>query len=512
MSDTKNIISKPVTVFHDRRLPERAEPVGYAALIDSCGLVVPLPRRLCAIGARHKIYEENGWRIFTPRYRPEPTLDGHLTFALKYEGLDLAVLKRVFGAVGERAVETLVRARPTGGYSRRIWFLYEWLTGARLDLPDARKGTYALVVDPEKQWAVTGETSSRHRVKNNLPGTPAFCPMIERTRSLDDFVGMNLTERARRVVADVPKDLVARAAAFLLIKDSRSSYAIEGERAPQSRIHRWGRVIGQAGTQPLDEDEFLRLQGIVIGDGRFVRIGWRADGGFVGEHDRETRAPLPVHISASPRDLPGLIEGLIDFDRGAARELDPVLAAAVLAFGFVYIHPFVDGNGRIHRYLIHHILAQRGFNPPGVVFPVSAAILERVDEYRQVLESYSARLVPLIQWRATPENNIEVLNETADFYRYFDATAHAEFLFSCVARTIEVDLPNETGFLRRYDLFRKRVEEMIDMPGGTVDLLFRFIRQNDGKLSGQAREKEFVALTDEEAAQIEEIYRRTQEE
>ncbi len=512
MSDTRNIISKPVTVFHERRLPERAEPVGYGALIDSLGLAVPLPRRLCAIGAHHKVYKKNGWRIYTPRHRPEPTLNGHLTFALKYEGLDLAILKRVFEAVGGQAVEALVRARPTGSYARRIWFLYEWLTGSHLDLPDADKGTYALVVDPKQQWAVTGETSSRHRVKNNLPGTPAFCPMIERTKALDDFVEMNLTERARQVLADVPKDLVARAAAFLLIKDSRASYAIEGERPPQSRIQRWGRAIGQAGMQPLDEDEFLRLQRIVIGDGRFVRIGWRDEGGFVGEHDRETRMPLPIHISANPGDLKGLIEGLIAFDRGAARELDPVLAAAVLAFGFVYIHPFVDGNGRIHRYLIHHVLAQRGFNPPGVVFPVSAAILEHVDEYRHVLESYSARLLPLIQWRPTPESNVEVINDTIDFYRYFDATVHAEFLFSCVAQTIEVDLPNETGFLRRYDLFKQRIEDMIDMPGGTVNLLFSFLRQNDGKLSGRAREKEFAALTDKEAEQIEEIYRQAQGE
>lgn len=506
MSEEKNIISDPVIVFHERRLPERAEPVGYAALIHAYSLSVPLPRHLCAIGARHKVYQEADWHIYTPRHRPEANLEGHLTFAIKYEGLDLTVLKRLFESVGATAIEALVRAKPTGGYARRIWFLYEWLTRKRLDLPDAEKGTYALVVDPDRQWAIIGKTSSRHRVKNNLPGTPDFCPMIERTKALNDYVEMNLAERARRVVADVPKDLLSRTAAFLLLKDSKSSYAIEGERPPQSRIQRWGRAIGEAGRQPLDVDEFLRLQQIVIGDGRFVKLGWRDEGGFVGEHDRKTRTPLPDHISARPEDLESLIEGLIAFNNGIAQELDPVLGAAVLAFGFVYIHPFVDGNGRIHRYLIHHALAQRGFNPPVVVFPVSAAILERIDEYRRILESYSARLIPLIEWRPTPENNVEVLNDTGDFYRYFDATVHAEFLFSCVAQTIDIDLPNEADFLRRYDLFKERIEAMIDMPGPTVDLLFRFLHQNVGKLSKRAREREFAALTDEEAQQIEEIY------
>ena len=113
-----------------------------------------------------------------------------------------------------------------------------------------------------------------------------------------------------------------------------------------------------------------------------MKLGLRQDGGFVGEHDRESRMPLPDHISARHEDLPSLIDGMVAFDGGAALSLDPVVAAAVLAFGFVYIHPFEDGNGRIHRYLIHHVLAQRGFNPAGVVFPVSAAILERIDDYR----------------------------------------------------------------------------------------------------------------------------------
>src|SRR6202040_1152225 len=91
-----------------------------------------------------------------------------------------------------------------------------------------------------------------------------------------------------------------------------------------------------------------------------------------------------------------------------ALNLDAVIAAAVLAFGFVYIHPFVDGNGRLHRYLIHHVLAERGINPPGVAFPVSAAILHRIDDYRRTLEAFSARLLTLIEWRRADEGNVKV--------------------------------------------------------------------------------------------------------
>ncbi len=317
---------------------------------------------------------------------PSPDLEGHLTFALKNEGLDLAVLKRLFAAVTPAEIEAIVRAKPTGGYARRLWFLYEWLLDRRLDLPDARTGNYEPVVDPQQQWAIPGENSPRHRVRNNLPGTPAFCPLVFRTETTEAFAAMDLAQRAQKAVAAVPKDLLVRTAAFLLLKDSRSSFAIEGERPSQDRIRRWGQAIAEAGRRPVDLEELLRLQAIVIGDARFVKLGLREEGGFVGEHDRDTRMPIPDHISARPDDLRSLIDGMVAFDRGPAQALDPVIAATALAFGFVYVHPFVDGNGRIHRYLIHHVLAQRGFNPSGIVFPISAAILERLDEYRAVLE------------------------------------------------------------------------------------------------------------------------------
>ena len=498
--------SGEVTVFQEKRLPELATPAGYAALIGAYGLNVPLPRTLSAIGKHHRIVEQHGWRIMTPRHAPEGTLEGHLTFALKYEGLDLAVLKRLFQTTGAAPVEALVREKPTGTYARRIWFLYEWLIGSVLDLPDAQTGRYVPVLDPDIQWGTEGATAKRYRLRDNLPGTPEFCPLVFRTKALDEFIALDLPQRAKDVVADVPADLLARTAAFLLLKDSKSSYAIEGERPSQDRIQRWGRVIGEAGRTALDAEELLRLQKIVIGDARFIRLGFREDGGFVGSHDRDTRAPLPDHISARPEDLTSLVAGMVEFDRGPAQNLDAVIAAAVLAFGFVYVHPFVDGNGRLHRYLIHHVLAQRGYNPPGVVFPVSAAILDQIDRYRETLETYSMRLLPHIEWKTTETFNVEVLNDTGDFYRFFDATPHAEFLYACVRQTIEHDLPYETEFLRRYDMFRSRIEAMIEMPESMIDLLFRFLTQNKGAFSKRAREKEFASLTDVEAQQMERIY------
>ena len=484
-----------------------ATPAGYAALIGAYDLRVSLPRNLSAIGDRHRFMARDGWRVWSPRHAPDASLEGHLTFALKHEGLDLAVLKRLFAATGPDAVADLVRARPTGAYARRIWFLHEWLTGTRLDLPNAGRGAYVPVVDPDRQYAVSAQLSSRHRVRNNLPGTPSFCPLVFRTETLEGFIAAGLRERARQAAADMPRDLLARMAALLLVRESRSSFAIEGEQPPQNRIQRWAHVIGQAGRQPIELDELLRLQRIVIGDARFVNPGLRTESGFVGRHDRASGMPVPDHISARPEDLEDLLAGWVAFDREFARHLDPVVAASILAFGFVYIHPFEDGNGRLHRYLIHHVLARRGFNPPGLAFPVSAAILDRIDDYRAALEAYSQRLLPLVQWGPTERGNVRVLNDTGDDYRYFDATPQTEFLYGRVQRTIELDLPQEAEFLRRHDAFRNELNRIVDMPDRLSNLLFRSLHQNAGTLPRRRRKREFAALEDEEVARVEAMYR-----
>ena len=134
-------------------------------------------------------------------------------------------------------------------------------------------------------------------------------------------------------------------------------------------------------------------------------------------------------------------------------------------------------------------------------------MLRRISEYREVLHSYSSRVLPLVEWRTNSKLNIEVLNETGDFYRFFDATAHAEFLYGCVEETVTRDLPGEVEYLEKYDEFSRRVqEEIADMPGRTIDLLSRFLRQNRGTLSKRARTREFERLTAVEVKRVEALY------
>lgn len=503
--------SRPVNTFRGRDVPEPARLAGYAALMDRYGLRVPPPPRLAGVAGRHHPESTPEWLLLTPRHAPADTLAGHLELALKWEGVSLAVLSALFRTVPAEEIAAVVREKPKGAYARRLWFLYEWLTGKELDVPDPGKVKAVPVLDPRQQFAIQeGTLSSRHKVVDNLPGTREFCPLVRWTPALEELVGMKLDTRAREVIGRTHPDVVTRAAAFLLLQDSRSSFQIEGEQPSPERAARWGRAIARAGAMRLSVEELERLQGEVIGDARFVRLGLRAEGGFVGVHDRVTRQPIPKHVSARPEDLPDLVSGVVEYDgRAVAGGMDPVVTAAAVAFGFVYIHPFEDGNGRLHRWLIHHVLARAGYSPRGVIFPVSAAILREIDAYRKVLESYSEPLLPLIEWRATGRGNVEVLDDTGDHYRYFDATAHAEFLYHCVRATVERDLPAEVEYLEAYDRFVGEVQEMVDMPASTVDLLHRFLRQGGGRLSGRARSREFAALADAEVAHVERLYAET---
>lgn len=498
-----------IQTFQESLLPEHTRLAGWAALVQALSIHAPVRRPSCVSNKHVKgsQREEGTWRVLDRRYWPGDDFSDHLTFALRHEDLDLLVLKRVFEAVPVKAVEDLVAAAPTGIPSRRAWFLYERLTGKNLDVPDAQSVAAIDVLDPKSYFTAKPQMSRRHRVRDNLLGTGIFCPLIRRTKTLTRFEELALAEKARETVGRTGAHLVSRAASFLLLADSRASFEIEGERPPRNRLERWGRAVMQAGRNKLTIDEIIRLHRILTEDSRFVQPGFRQDGVFLGERDHNGD-PLPEFIGARPADLPALMDGLLAAnERMGEAGLDAVLEAAATSFGFVYIHPLQDGNGRLHRCLIHHVLAERKFTPPGMIFPVSSVMLDRIDDYRTTLQAHSGPLMPFIEWRPTPDRNVEVLNDTADLYRYFDCTEAAEFLYSCVQRTVDMDLPREIDYLRRHDEALRRIMDTVEMPDRLAENLLMFIRQNGGTLPKRRRENEFKALDDQEVRQLEEIVR-----
>ena len=505
---TSNCFSKEISVFHGRKTPEKATLVGYGAIIEKLQLPMPMPSILSLISEKRRSYQTEEWVVYSSRNGFEDSFYKHLVFALKYEGINLLFFKKLFESIDQEVVLDLLQIEPTGQYTRKIWFLYEWLMAKQLEIPDLNIKNYVPLLDEQLQFGIEdGVNSPRHRIINNLPGTHDFCPLTSKTAKLEQYIASDLLAQNNRTLKDIHRDILLRTSAFLMLKDSKASFTIEGESPKSKRTARWAKAIGQAGAIDLSKEELLRLQQVVIENERFLEMGLRKTGGFVGEHDRLTGEPIPDHISARWQDVEQLVDGLLStYNLQMQREIHPVISAATIAFGFVFIHPFEDGNGRIHRYLIHHVLAKKQFTQQGIIFPVSASILNHIEDYRKVLESYSQPLLDFIEWKETKKYNVEVQNETIDFYRYFDATKQAEFLYDCVNDTIQNIIPDEINYLIRYDEFKRYLDDDFEMPDNTVALLIKFLEQYNGKFSKRAREKEFSLLSDKEVEEIEEKY------
>jgi hypothetical protein len=487
-------------------------PIGYAWLQRTLQLAAPVPATESYVGSGARRTEVQGRRTveFYPRqYATEDTVVANLRFALRYEPVDLGVLVAALKRIEPAEIEAWVRKEPTGAYSRRAWFFYETFTGKSLDLEDVRAGNYVEALDPKKHIVADRRNSIRHRVVDNLLGGPGLCPTVRRTPRLVEQMGLHIGEEARALIESYDSAVLARAVNYLYTKETRSSFAIEGESPGPKRSERFIAALKAAPGFIPGKDELIRLQGDIL-DPRYATTDWREIQNFVGETIGGYREEVHF-IPPRPQDVSGLMDAWTRLtERAVESEVDPVVAAAVSSFAFVFIHPFDDGNGRIHRFLMHHILARREYIPRGVIFPISAAILRDRGSYDRVLETFSRPLMKLIDWDWTPKREIVVTNDTRDLYRYFDATAFAEYLYDRVADTVQVDLRDELGFVAIYDGALDAVRDIVDMPDRRASLFVRLCIQNGGRLSATKRAL-FPELTDDETVRLEAAVRRSME-
>lgn len=447
---------------------------------------------------RHKL---DGIEITVPKRSAPTSIREHLLYALKNEALDLGAWQGICQNMGPVPFEGWIREEPTGKHARRAWFLYEWLTGRRLDVPDARLANYVPLAISDLQLVSSRVTRSRrHHVEYNLLGDLEFCPLIRATERLREAISSGLSDRASQAAAEIdPRDL-QRAIDYLYHKETKASFQIEREDASVSRMERFVHSLKRASnTSWFSEEKLVELQNSIV-DARYAESSYRSLQVYVGETmpwgEERVHFPCP-----KPDDVPDLMRGWRDcIERTVG--IDPVCQAALLGFGFVFIHPFEDGNGRIHRFVIHATLSRRKFVPEGIVIPVSATMLRKREAYDAALEAFSNTILPLIEYSLNEEGEMTVHNDTDSFYRYWDATTQCEYLYEALSESLTVDLPEELRALRAYDAGLRALSEIVDMPNKRAQLLMRLLLQNNYKLS-RAKRATFFELTDGEVEQIE---------
>lgn len=443
------------------------------------------------------------------QFRPETALE-HLDFALKYEGLHLQLLRRVLPRLPIKDVTAFVMATPTGRNARIVAYLYESFSGLRLPLTDLGKGSYVDLADSKIYFTGFAIKASRWRINRNLIGDLDFSPMLRRTSAVDPERDHRLHQRCADFIAQVPAESFQRALRYLYAKETRTSYAIERETPTQKRAETFVALLQQAGKNyALSEETLVRLQNAIV-DPRYAAKGWRKVQNYVGQ----TLAPgqEEIHlIPPKPQDITFLMKGLLDvledltfLSAPVSARIPPIASAAIVSWLFVYFHPFEDGNGRIHRFLIHHVLADQEFGPQGVLLPVSAVLLNRPQDYEASLEIFSRPLKERTEYEFDSEYRLVVTNQTLDHFRYIDCTRMAEALYGFIEETIEKELPMELRYLQHYDTARAAMRDIVDMPEQAANLFLRLCLDNNGRISKKKRKHEwFRELSDDEVVQLE---------
>ncbi|MBR4662859.1 MAG: Fic family protein, partial [Lentisphaeria bacterium] len=483
------------------------EKIGYSYLIEHYGLTVLEQPIKCFLGRGSTLSLERtpaAMEIHYPeRYRTNGTWQGHLLFAIKHEGPNPEVLKALFKTIDVQELTRLISSARHSIYIRRIWFFYEFLTGRELPVASLKTGNYGYVLPPDKYFCLDKDCSphaKRQRLICNLPGNAVFCPMVRLTPCIQEFLHKNLKSRVTAAVAEYPAELIYRASAFLYLKETKSSYAIERQTPSQKRIASFMNLLQEAGRSRLDKTLLLRLQNAIV-EPRYQEEDYRNSQVYVGQ----TLAPnreLIHFIGLKADDLSAFMESwLAAAEKLLVSSCDPVISAAVLSFAFVFIHPFEDGNGRLHRYLMHHVLNAKGFNPDNIIFPVSALLYKNARLYDSMLENFSKRLMPLVKFHLSDDGSMTVTNETADFYRYFDFTQIVEAFFGVVEETLKTELVPELDYLARWERIRSRMRDVVDMPDRKITQFILYVQQNGGSFP-KRRRKEFVELSNDEIASL----------
>jgi hypothetical protein len=285
----------------------------------------------------------------------------HISTAIKFQGINLCYLYATFKEIDPLELAAYIIEKKNGETRRCIWYLYEWLMDTRLDIPDLKAIKYVKLLR-EEYYFTSNEPirDKRTAVDNNLIGSRDFCPVIRKTPSVIAWSGKDMVELARnelRQLGDIVDiEIINRSINYLYTKETKSSTEIENEDSAEDKTIKFYRALKACGLYPLSKQRLIRVQNQII-QSPTKDDEYRNYNNYVGEKHQRTGMESVHYVCPKHEHVESLMSGILNMHDRLIMEqsLPPMMHAAIVSFGLVYVHPFSDGNGRTHRYLIHDI-------------------------------------------------------------------------------------------------------------------------------------------------------------
>jgi len=465
--------------------------VGYAWLRDQLSapsFLEAREARIASVSALERLPE--GGLLVPARMAPVPTVLSHILFALKHEDISMHLLALSLKQVSPQDLESSFRDTPNGAYIRTACCLWEMLTGTNLNTAGATiTAPYQEVFDQDRFFVGSSRKNTKWKVDFNGLGDHRFCPIVRKTPDIQSMIKDSILEQASDFANSTASEMLDRAMGWAYLSETEGSFAIEGEVPSHEKARAFTKLLQHAGDpKDLTEELLCELQRMSITN-EFDKA-WE----FRSEQNRLQKGVGSAgvkYVPPRPQIVEPLMDGLLALANKRPPGLDPLVHAAIVSFGFVYIHPFMDGNGRLSRFLIHHCLGQSNALPKALVLPVSVAMKRHEEAYLDTLVTFSrpARDLCNVTWAGDSNYSFDWLPGADESFQFMDLTSNAEFTLRMAKVALQEDLIGETQWLRDFDLVYDQVKARFDIRDGDLSTLVAAALKNSGMVSKNNRKK-----------------------
>lgn len=462
--------------------------VGYEKLRESLRLSAFPLRRPAKIKPVTRV-QDNGDHLAVPGNVAPGTENPleHVLFALKHEGVNLQVLAEAIPKLEPEEIKSLIESSPTSRPARIVCFLWEYFSKGDLPVSYEPRGNYVDLF-PRDEYVTGKETRiPKWRVMFNGLGSLNYCPTVRRTPAIAAGLSGNVLGRAQEFMEGLNTELLERTINWAYLSETENSFAIEKEKASEGKAKAFVRLLRQAHDQrPLSEEYLVELQNAAVNSPFVGAASFRGQQNWLS--NGPNGAASVTYIPPPTADISLIMDELMAFGNDTSSNVDDIIRASVLKFGFVFAHPFMDGNGRLSRFLFHYAVCQSSLMQKGYLLPVSVAMHNNETRYLETLKTFSnpARELWKVTWHGDSNYDMSFEGSSA-VYRYWDATPCAEFGFAMAELALEKELRDESEFLRKYDALYRAANDEFNVRGTDLATLVAGVLTNGGVVSNNKR-------------------------